>query len=340
MPSLQRKNILYDAHARDAYIRGVNSLKLKRSRYTYRDLGVDGAVQPDQKVTVYDLFVLWHIRAANTPIPVGGDMLHRNAAHRGPVFLPWHRLMLVMLEAQIQVAINESTFRLPYWDWSADGDSGNPAGAQIWTNAYMGPQGDPVREGPFAFTGGANSFWIRIEELEGRAVYTNRGLKRAFLNDPRVPWRLPTSAEVKSALEFAPPADRPDAKPEDRYDVLDFSAVSDGFRGRLEGFTPATVNSRPWLHNQVHAWVGGDMLPMSSPNDPVFFLHHCNVDRLWESWMSHYGRIYSPDGTASDTYNGERTDDGLFGPPPWDERLLRITDVLDMRSLYTYDKLV
>ena len=24
----------------------------------------------------------------------------------------------------------------------------------------------------------------------------------------------------------------------------------------------------------------------TSPNDPVFFLHHCNVDRLWAQWWS------------------------------------------------------
>ena len=40
------------------------------------------------------------------------------------------------------------------------------------------------------------------------------------------------------------------------------------------------------LHNRVHVWVGGSMGPSSSPNDPVFFLHHCNIDRLWALWWS------------------------------------------------------
>jgi tyrosinase len=35
------------------------------------------------------------------------------------------------------------------------------------------------------------------------------------------------------------------------------------------------------LHNQVHAWIGRGMGLASSPNDPVFYLHHCNVDRIW-----------------------------------------------------------
>jgi tyrosinase len=34
----------------------------------------------------------------------------------------------------------------------------------------------------------------------------------------------------------------------------------------------------------VHAAVGGDMSGMRSPLDPIFWLHHCNIDRLWARW--------------------------------------------------------
>jgi len=39
-------------------------------------------------------------------------------------------------------------------------------------------------------------------------------------------------------------------------------------------------------HNQVHVWVGGTMgvVPWSS-YDPVFWAHHCMVDRLWYLWQ-------------------------------------------------------
>lgn len=39
-------------------------------------------------------------------------------------------------------------------------------------------------------------------------------------------------------------------------------------------------------HNMVHVGVGGDMgrVPLAA-KDPVFWLHHCNVDRLWSLWM-------------------------------------------------------
>jgi tyrosinase len=46
-------------------------------------------------------------------------------------------------------------------------------------------------------------------------------------------------------------------------------------------------------HNTVHGMVGGAGF-MSDPYlaalDPIFWLHHCNVDRLWQAWMSTPGK--------------------------------------------------
>jgi hypothetical protein len=39
------------------------------------------------------------------------------------------------------------------------------------------------------------------------------------------------------------------------------------------------------MHNRIHAYVGGSMGPPTSPNDPVFWLHHCYVDKLWADWQ-------------------------------------------------------
>jgi tyrosinase len=78
------------------------------------------------------------------------------------------------------------------------------------------------------------------------------------------------------------------------------------FRNTLEGWVgyyPTLADlagadpdhSPPALHNRVHVWVGGSMSPLSSPNDPVFFLHHCNVDRLWAEWQrEHPAWKYKP----------------------------------------------
>jgi tyrosinase len=66
------------------------------------------------------------------------------------------------------------------------------------------------------------------------------------------------------------------------YDQTPFTV---GFRNRLEGWITVRGDSRvktvgSQLHNRVHLWVGGNMALMTSPNDPVFFLHHCFVDKV------------------------------------------------------------
>jgi len=33
----------------------------------------------------------------------------------------------------------------------------------------------------------------------------------------------------------------------------------------------------------------------TSTNDPVFFQHHANIDRLWGVWMSQHGQVYAPE---------------------------------------------
>lgn len=39
------------------------------------------------------------------------------------------------------------------------------------------------------------------------------------------------------------------------------------------------------LHGTVHNWVGGPMADLTTaPADPLFWLHHANVDRIWEAW--------------------------------------------------------
>lgn len=39
-------------------------------------------------------------------------------------------------------------------------------------------------------------------------------------------------------------------------------------------------------HNAIHRAVSGVMATYDSPMDPIFWLHHCNIDRLWEVWRN------------------------------------------------------
>lgn len=52
-------------------------------------------------------------------------------------------------------------------------------------------------------------------------------------------------------------------------------------------------------HNVIHCVVGGLMCdPDTAAQDPVFFLHHANIDRLWKRWLDQGGGRANP---TSDT---------------------------------------
>ena len=48
-------------------------------------------------------------------------------------------------------------------------------------------------------------------------------------------------------------------------------------------------------HNTVHGFIGGNMGTFMSPLDPIFWLHHCNVDRLWMEWNQNNQNPNNPD---------------------------------------------
>jgi tyrosinase len=87
----------------------------------------------------------------------------------------------------------------------------------------------------------------------------------------------------------------------------------------------------------VHVWIGGDMSPSTSPNDPVFYLNHCNIDRIWEKWLTSRGRTYVPDPMADASLAGHRIDDPISSPIGGGTLTPR--QVLDVSTIYTYDVL-
>lgn len=92
-----------------------------------------------------------------------------------------------------------------------------------------------------------------------------------------------------------------------RGDRIPARFVSDRFLGRLSDSVdvflgqPASANggrggkgsAERYSHDSVHGFVGGDMAWIDySPNDPIFWLHHCNIDRVWATWEAQNGPVY------------------------------------------------
>lgn len=234
---------------------------------------------------IYNKFVLRHFAAASRATPSTVNASYRNAAHKGPAFHPWHRQFLYKFQQALQSVV--PGIALPYWDWTQD--AANPDASPVWATDFMGGNGNPnnnyqVETGPFGV-----SQWTIINE-NGQP---NGGLQRRWR---QLSSTLPNLTEVSTALGEIP------------YDNSKWdSSSTPSHRNRSEGW----INSI--LHNKVHRFVGGSMLPQTSPNDPVFFLHHCNVDRLWAQWQAqNTSQSYQP---TSGGPPGHNIDDLMY---PWD----------------------
>ena len=50
------------------------------------------------------------------------------------------------------------------------------------------------------------------------------------------------------------------------------------------------------------------MVTGGSPYDPIFWLHHCNVDRLWSEWMRRHQNGMPADATFRNEKFGDFVD--------------------------------
>lgn len=66
------------------------------------------------------------------------------------------------------------------------------------------------------------------------------------------------------------------------------------------------------------------------------FVNHCNVDRIWESWLTSHGRIYEPGNDEPAAPAGHRIDDAMIALL---DASLTPRQVLDPGTWYSYDVL-
>ncbi|KAK4448376.1 hypothetical protein QBC34DRAFT_352975 [Podospora aff. communis PSN243] len=203
--------------------------------------------------------------------------------HGVAAFLPWHRYLIVLYEKELQAC--GYTGNAMYWDWVAD--SGAPSKAAVFDpvtgfggNGTIEPSNDDwvttscVKNGPFA------NLQLKYWNSDERPHCLQRWWEARY-EGPDSPEPI---AEMKG--DYYSPAVMAQVNAEN---------VFSEFSNRLE--------NEP--HAAVHLGVGGvagDMGPQSSsPNDPLFFLHHTQVDRLWWLWQQK-----NPSRTTE--YNGIRFD--------------------------------
>lgn len=186
-------------------------------------------------------------------------------------------------------------------------DPTSPSSLQYWANVHMNycPHGAPY------FIAWHRGYLYYFEE-QLRAISGDSALNLPY-------WDYYANANIPS--EFSDPApDNPlyvARNGNNVYNALDLApfdpSVYNFQRGTFNAFEPQLENAP---HNPVHDLLGGVMATMQSPLDPIFFLHHANIDRLTHAWALPDGKgipytayPYSS-ATSSPYWSGEHVYDG------------------------------
>lgn len=204
-------------------------------------------------------------------------------------FLPWHRGYLGWFEQTCRELSGDMTFALPYWDWTAQPYI-PPAFAG---NSVLNPS-NPAFIDSFAafqqqFTQPVSDFYAGL---------TQDQLNELKIRDANgMPMSTPDAFWSEAAQMFFPLAQarQPNFDPtvlnavalSTIRDALAPTAFVDFGSGQAQAHSERVrygiLEGQP--HNNIHdPGVGGFMSDFLSPVDPIFFMHHANIDRLWDVW--------------------------------------------------------
>lgn len=213
-----------------------------------------------------------------------------NQIHVNYSFLPWHRAYLLDLERELQAIDPEVA--LPYWKFD------EPA-PKLIRPSFIGRGRLSM---PVEFS---NTNPLRNWSVDGGFVGVRRGNGVGPTNV------IPVRDEMQS-LRIS---EGPNAS---FQEFCDWNYVG------IRRDQPTGLESDP--HNGAHGWNLGGWIsdPTTSQRDPLFYLLHANVDRLWAKWQ------WLPNGTIGDRsdpdspvsyvsglglLNGQNRDDTMW---PWD----------------------
>lgn len=263
-------------------------------------------------------------------------------------FYVWHRGYLGFVERTIRDLSGDKSFALPYWDWTEHPEIPGAMFDSVLTptgSAFEKYTGNLALFTSFAKPALAD-YWKTLSPAQAAQLVT-RGYKEFedLWND--VTGLDPKSGNgISGNVSFATTCasrylsrDNPKLDPKTAYDVspfvvasglvvptdfynpqiyLSFSSSKTPSHNTAAGATTKFSLLEALPHNKVHNAIGGvgsidpgpygNMVNFLSPVDPIFFLHHSNIDRLWDVWtrrQQHLGRPILPSGDDFKTFANE-----------------------------------
>jgi tyrosinase len=180
--------------------------------------------------------------------------------HGSWFFLPWHRIYLAYFEQIIAGIVaakgGPDDWALPYWNYS---DASNPNARKL-PPAFREPNLPDGRQNPL--------------RIAARTAASNQDVLMSQ------PWQVDLTGCLPQPFFTPPDPSRNETDPSFGGPRTQFMHGG-GTIGELENVP----------HGTMHVAVGGFDPPgwMSRFNtaglDPIFWLHHCNIDRLWSVWI-------------------------------------------------------
>jgi tyrosinase len=185
------------------------------------------------------------------------DQFRNQCQHNSWFFLPWHRMYLYWFERIVRASIPEAVpaeirenWALPYWNYSRGGDT------RTLPRVFIEPV-LPDDETP-------NPLFVEGRTLNNPLVEIRERLTRLE--------RALRDTVFTRAVEVGRP--------------VGFGGAATGWHHFQEDSirTPGDLELTP--HNGVHGATGGLMGDFDTAGlDPVFWMHHANIDRLWGVWL-------------------------------------------------------
>ena len=202
----------------------------------------------------------------------------QDEAHFDSGFLPWHRAYLLDLERELQA--RDPSVTIPYWKFDA------PA-PRLFDTAFIGVSNSA---GAVQFAAGNPlQFWV-TDGVVGvfRRPEFNTATQQATDTQP-APGSGPVLSEVATL------------------------ALGQAAGSRFVDFTGMEGNP----HGRAHVSFGGLISSIgTAARDPLFFLLHCNIDRLWAKWQWMFDRFNTalPASFFNGSRIGHRLPDSMW---PW-----------------------
>jgi len=213
--------------------------------------------------------------------------------HKNWWFLPWHRGYIGWFEQICRELSGDSSFALPYWDWTATPNLPPPFGDDSVLNPSNAAFIASLQDFQNQFSGPVNALYqnftpaqlgqLQSRQLADAPTFSNQlngdffPILQARQSDFGGSYPGEVSlARIQSAL--APTA------------FADFASLPAANHDTMAG--EGILETHP--HDNVHGAVSGFMSAFLSPVDPIFFTHHCNIDRLWDVWTRKQQKLMLP----------------------------------------------